>query len=58
MTDEIDSLINTALLEHIPTADIIAELARRENVEAIERRSPAEGTFVKGPCTVLIIRSS
>ena len=58
MNDEIDSLINTALLEHIPTADIIAELARRENVEVIERKSPGEGTFVKGPCTVLIIRSS
>lgn len=58
MTYEMDSLINAALLKHIPTADIIAELARRDPVEVIERKSPAEGTFVKGPCTVLIIRSA
>jgi len=40
----------------ISTDDLVAELARRETVELIERKSPAEGSFVKGPCKILVVK--
>lgn len=44
------------VLALIPTADLVAELSRRESVELIERSHPGEGTFVKGPCKILVVK--